>query len=456
MKESPGTERLEVTNFLVLKDVKFDVKRFTVVMGEQATGKSLLAKLLYFFRSGLQDFYKKTICGESLARSSDACLKKLKNDLNDRFCELFPAACWKDTSFSIVYYYDRDRKPLISLKKTRKRALKIEIAPVLNDFTGEWVTRPNEIDEWMTRLDQAKAAIAEDKITKASLANAQRLLHIRYPESWSERIRKDFDLIEEFNLGVLFKDSLFVPASRSFFALLQENIFTFLVGNIEIDPLMAKFGEMYARIKRRRQIMHPAQPFSSLLAEAQSIMRDVISGDYAYEDEKDWIVMKHGKINLANASSGQQESLPMLLTLLVQAFSKPGRTDYFIEEPEAHLFPNSQRQVMLLLAMIYNASNENSFFLTTHSPYILSALDNLIMASNVTRERQETAAKVAAIIPKECHVRYEDVGAYTLENGTLVSTMDEESRLINGDVIDNVSEKFSAEFDALLTLRHGK
>lgn len=436
MKDSPGIERIEITNFLVLKKAEFDVKRFTVVMGEQATGKSLLAKLLYFFQSELQNFYRKLAFDEWPREHPEKIIETLKDDLKERFCKLFPVAYWENKTFSIVY---TNGSISISLKKTAKRPLKIEISQVFLEIIDEWLRESKKIESDL-----------EEKRKNASPSELERHRFLRIQERKFHVSRK---MAKEYHGEFLVNNTFFVPASRSFFALLQENIFTFLANNIDIDPLMAEFGQIYAGVKRRRTV-HPSLQNNAMFARMETIIQKIISGKYLYKDAKDWIIMEHGKINIANASSGQQESLPMLLSLLATA--QRGNTAYFIEEPEAHLFPRSQNLVMSLLAIIYNFGGNSSFFLTTHSPYILSALDNLIMASNVATEKKKFKGEVAAIIPEECHVRYEDVGAYTLEEGKLVSVLDEESKMINADVIDDVSEEFGAEFDALMALRHGK
>jgi predicted ATPase len=45
------TERLIVKNFLCLKDIDIEIKDFLIIVGPQTAGKSLCAKLLYFFRT---------------------------------------------------------------------------------------------------------------------------------------------------------------------------------------------------------------------------------------------------------------------------------------------------------------------------------------------------------------------------------------------------------------------
>jgi predicted ATPase len=44
-------ERLIVKNFLCLEDIDIEVKDFLILIGPQAAGERLCAKLLYFFRT---------------------------------------------------------------------------------------------------------------------------------------------------------------------------------------------------------------------------------------------------------------------------------------------------------------------------------------------------------------------------------------------------------------------
>jgi len=47
-----------------------------------------------------------------------------------------------------------------------------------------------------------------------------------------------------------------------------------------------------------------------------------------------------------------------------------------IEEPEAHLFPESQKEIIDILGLLSSIFPENmSFFLTSHSPYILTSIN---------------------------------------------------------------------------------
>jgi predicted ATPase len=100
---------------------------------------------------------------------------------------------------------------------------------------------------------------------------------------------------------------------------------------------------------------------------------------------------------LENCSSGQQEALP--LTLILKALTEinfigKGSTCY-IEEPEAHLFPFAQRDIVNLISLSFNRSVVPSqFILTTHSPYILTAFNNNIHAGELERSLPQEKTSV--------------------------------------------------------------
>ncbi|OQX02455.1 MAG: hypothetical protein BWK80_57815, partial [Desulfobacteraceae bacterium IS3] len=216
----------------------------------------------------------------------------------------------------------------------------------------------------------------------------------------------------------------------------------------DIDPLIKAFGFNYEKLKKFYDI---GSKVSGVRNKIISLAEVILAGKYRYENEQDWITHKNKKINLANASSGQQEALPMLMILSVfPLLIKKYNALFFIEEPEAHLFPISQKHIVSIIALIYNQRKDN-FVITTHSPYILTAINNLILASEVSKEK--SPEEVGKIIDLDCAVRYEDVKAYTIRQGIVESIMDEENRLIGPTVIDSVSDEFDNVFDALIRLQ---
>ncbi|TON64128.1 hypothetical protein CGH52_24840, partial [Vibrio parahaemolyticus] len=244
----------------------------------------------------------------------------------------------------------------------------------------------------------------------------------------------------------MFKESAFIPASRSFFANLQKNIFTFLASNLDIDPYLKEFGSLYEASKRWYNMSFFTKTQPQLYKELSTGLTSVVGGDYAYQEDQDWIVAKNGRVNLANASSGQQEALPMLLVLstwpLMRALGENGgRSKLFIEEPEAHLFPTSQSSIVSLLSSLYSKTRTD-LFITTHSPYILSALNNLILAGDKVSEGKINEEEFKKLNNSGSPVAYEDVSAYTISSGEVKPITDDEFRMIGAEMLDDVSGHF--------------
>ena len=87
--------------------------------------------------------------------------------------------------------------------------------------------------------------------------------------------------------------------------------------------------------------------------------------------------------------------------------------------------------------------------LTTHSPYILTALNNLMYGAKIMREFPEREKEVRKILGETDLVHPEHVRAYHFEDGGVRPLMDTETGIILADAIDEVSGSLAAEFEAL-------
>jgi predicted ATPase len=188
-----------------------------------------------------------------------------------------------------------------------------------------------------------------------------------------------------------------------------------------------------------------------LLNELHKLIESIVKGEYEYHDEQDWLVSKGRRINLANASSGQQESLPMLLVLAVWPIISGNNNGLcFIEEPEAHLFPTSQGHIISILSLLHQSLG-TKFFITTHSPYILSALNNFILAGDTIDRGEVTIEEFKQINGTGSPIKFDDISAYTIVDGKTENIADEDYRMIGGDILDNISEHFEDVMNKLLS-----
>ena len=122
-----------------------------------------------------------------------------------------------------------------------------------------------------------------------------------------------------------------------------------------------------------------------------------------------------------------------------------------VEEPEQNLFPETQAEVLYELLECKNANSRNKLVISTHSPYILTALNNAILASDVYNKTHKSVES----IPLSKMVSFDDVSAYKLEDGKIISITDNESRLIDASQIDVCSSIINGVFDELMDLYDG-
>jgi predicted ATP-dependent endonuclease of OLD family len=115
-----------------------------------------------------------------------------------------------------------------------------------------------------------------------------------------------------------------------------------------------------------------------------------------------------------------------------------------IEEPEAHLFPEAQKEIANLIALMSNLEN-SQVIITTHSPYILASINNLIFAHKVGSENEEVSAR----INKNLWISREKVYAALVTDGQVKDIIDSELNIIQQEKIDSVSVVINDEFDFL-------
>lgn len=118
-----------------------------------------------------------------------------------------------------------------------------------------------------------------------------------------------------------------------------------------------------------------------------------------------------------------------------------------VEEPEQNLYPTSQ--VSAIQRLIRNTNSIGRLIVTTHSPYILSAVNNFIFAYDL----RDKIRKCPKGISREDFIRYEDVDAYKIEDGKIIPILDDEARMIDATKIDECSIDINRQFDKLMEIR---
>ena len=392
----------------------------------------MTAKLFYFFKTFL----------------SNGIIEGIKKGLDNRkirwkqtkiFEIYFPKETWPKNDFHIRYSVD---DTYLAIEKKTENSLSFDYS----ESVRKLIQKGKEILNETGRIVDASNKL-----------------------SFWDRIMIDFDAQDKF-LNYLREQLMFsspykqyyIPAGRVFFAFLQKNIFSFIkhIGTEAIDPFLLEFANLYEKIK-----MHPdslinpqtGEDYSDqYLEKYQNYFEKVLNSKHKEEKGIDYLFHPDArKVSLLNASSGQQELLPLLLTLRYFANTRNGKgVTIYIEEPEAHLFPTAQKNIVELMAEIFNLPDiDIQFIITTHSPYILSSFNNLMQAGALSRDANNgVLEKLEKIVPKSRHLDPKAVRVYSLKKGIKTDLIDPELELINVNVLDEVSNEISIEFGQLLDM----
>ena len=420
--------RLTVENFGPIKErIIFEPKDFSIIIGEQASGKSIIAKLIFLFRS-LRDDVMKWMYEESDRLSKGSINRVIRN----KFLKFFGRNKPMPSGFYIKYEYSKK----VYVELTSREEDSLLWSKLSNDFVNKFneiINLHREISEKMKRIKERKIEF----LTSAELSQLE------------EEERRLLRPIEE-RINILFNDShipIYIPAGRAVLNFLEE------VEIENMDFLMSMFIKRVVSSKRKfseslESLIESEKGFPAdeervrLLYKVVNLVYKILKAEYRYEKGEEFLLLKQEseKIPLQFASSGQQEVLWILL-LLFQIMLENRKVFLVIEEPEAHLFPSAQKLLIEYIAAFLNLTKSH-VLITTHSPYILSTTNILLLRAKADKNYPFL-------------ILAEKIGAWYRSLREFTPIIDTETGLIEENAIDTVSEVIAEELDELAEAIYG-
>ena len=95
-------QRIEINNFGPVKEAKIEIRPLLVLIGQQASGKSTIAKLIYFFQSISAEFFSRYYQSD---REYVDMTQDLIVPIREKFYDFF-GSTFHLPDFFITYYYD--------------------------------------------------------------------------------------------------------------------------------------------------------------------------------------------------------------------------------------------------------------------------------------------------------------------------------------------------------------
>lgn len=233
----------------------------------------------------------------------------------------------------------------------------------------------------------------------------------------------------------------YVPAERNLIGNMADAIASMLVAEIPISKLLLEYMSQFERATKELPVYEI--PFFGV--------------NYVKKDNRNMIELrdKEKMLPLSASSSGLQSAIPMLV-IIDYALATKSFDSFVIEEPEQNLFPENQREVLNFIASRLNGGENRQSVLTTHSPYMLSCL-NVLMLAYKLHEREEFRVQVESIVKPEYMVNPDNVAAYSLnpddEDGIYCrSLISEKTGMVSVNALDTASIYIGDEFDRLYSL----
>lgn len=153
--------------------------------------------------------------------------------------------------------------------------------------------------------------------------------------------------------------------------------------------------------------------------------------------------------HIKNAEEGKEEIVRMMDDVmgLVNTVS----TSFVIEEPENNLFPETQYSLVNFIVNCMNRNNRHhEATITTHSPYVLSTLNILLLAGKLVKH--EEFKPMVGKIASETFIDASELSVWNVSNGKVMLIMDKTTQMISENYLDTVSDVLAGKFNELYKL----
>lgn len=394
------------------------VSQVMLLIGEQSTGKSTFMKILCFC-CWLE---KQVMIGGDSIVSKYTHYYRFWNELK-KFHHL------NDEFFSDSSYIKYDGSAVQIEMRGKKRNAKIVRKPKFAEI----------------RHNLKLSFLPSERNLLSSIQNIENLYRSKdvdmlfnYILEWGEA-RSQFNATHPLDL-------VFVDNMKYHYDAKNGDVLTLADGHSKIKPYYASSGVQSAL---------PIQVLATYLAREVGTSAKISPVEYLKQldltDSKIDIkvltsvlseMLKNGGVSKTEKLSDKSPSLDTVFKNL-QNRSSYRSYHMFIEELEQNLFPKAQFELVKMLVGLLkhmdkkDTGYKSSVFLTTHSPYVLTALNVMMLVSaayELSPDKVNDLGLEDYVLPKGAY------SAYCIKDGRFESIIDEEYGFVKGDFLDSVSE----------------
>jgi len=469
-------QKIKITNFAAIKDAEIEVKNFLILIGEQASGKSTISKLIYFFKSFRDDLFNQIYTDTKKDYFDN--VSDLIFSISQKFYDYF-GSTFHLPNFEIRFYYSVEKDKYLNLSLDKNKKLHAQFSN--NFLTNTFKNSAGQIKKLLQK-DVDSSDIHEHLAHEQNKIKYAQRLSLLINELFESNHNHQLYIIEGRNATIsystLFENYFFADLQNKIIEqskliteesklernadekTMNENLMLDFVKRVsKLKDIFKKFGNFEGLIESYTDNSDEKKRLNNV----KSLIDEILKGKYIIDNwgEKIIVNKETGEyVYLSNASSGQKESIRILqdLFLIILENQKVLR---IIEEPEAHLFPIAQKQLIELLCLMLNSNANNQLIITTHSPYVLTVINNLLFAHRVISKNAEATKSVNEIISQEYHLNPDNFSAYSLGN-TLIGEIycenifNNKTGLMKQSYLDTVSDMLGGDFNQLYNIHSQK
>ncbi|MDR0412888.1 MAG: ATP-binding protein [Dysgonamonadaceae bacterium] len=399
--------KVTIRNVGPIANVEINLNKINIIAGPQSSGKSTVAKIISYCqwvekRSILDGKYNENVIKQLLGF----------HHLNNYFAE--NSFFEYESDFIIINYRGSELKESIQFK--------------------------NEID--VTHYERSKNIyIPSERNFVSSISNLGKynetndnIMSFLYDWYTAKKKFTKQNSLPILNLGIQFYNN---QASDSDMLILndtQKEIFlrASSSGMQSITPLVLIVEYLTDKIFKEDH------PFSMNEVESiKDILNDIFESKYVNARDKSQQISKETI----------EEETKNFFSALEKRRRQYHRTHFIIEEPEQNLFPETQRDLIYYLFNKMTSERQHSLLITTHSPYILYAINNCLMAGVVYGKMSETDKR--RLDPNLIPFDPQEISIYQLSEGK-IHCIQQEDNLIGDNYFDSKMKDIMDDFYVML------
>lgn len=443
---------LTIRNIGPIKEIDIDLNKINIIMGPQSSGKSTITKIACYCT-----WVEKRV---SLAQSFDFFLSE-NNFLNylitfhklEGYLQEYSEIYYCSSVVEFFYKYKEQPK---FIWKNRYGYVKTKISYIpaernIISLISDWkqVSLPNNnIRNFMADWNIARKSYTPEYHSKIECLNV---------EYYKDDSDIDYVVTSDEHTVKLLNASSGQQSLIPLYILIE--YFTNIVYKLEEEKSVEDKEE-----EEKLKYILIEKAISNILQKEGKKINDNQWWDYFLEVSLEEVkhttnkeeIKKAVKLALNSFIKNNNKKINDVVKPYVMRYMVTNYSSLFIEEPELNLFPLTQRDILYhIIKVIQRGDRKHNLFLTTHSPYILYALNNCMLGWLVKdkiseKELQKYPWQSSWVNPKW-------VSIWEIENGELRNisqsynnTIQDKEGLIGKNYFDDNMKELMEDFDTLL------